>query len=111
MLFNNSITLTNHYTDSGIASSYGSFGMFQFTDEKLTASAKWNGTKDYLIAQNLTLYQSNFGSCNLTCNGNGICSFGKCVCYSDFTGPDCSIARFVDYVECGYLCTFNQGVC
>lgn len=111
MLFNNSITLANHYTDSGISSRYGSWGMFQFTDEKMNASAKWNGTKDYLLGQNLTLYQSNFGSCNLTCSGNGICSFGKCVCYSDFTGPDCSIAKFIDYVECGYLCTFNQGVC
>lgn len=45
MLFNNSITLANHYTDSGIFSKYGSWGMFQFADEKMSASAKWNGTK------------------------------------------------------------------
>lgn len=45
MLFNNSITLTNQYTDSGINSQYGSFGMFQFTDQRMNESSKWNGTK------------------------------------------------------------------
>lgn len=59
----------------------------------------------------MTLFQNTFGACDLECNGNGVCSFGKCVCYGDYTGSDCSISKFIDYVECGYLCTFNQGTC
>jgi len=34
MLFNNSIALTNQFTDSGLYSRYGSWGLFQFTDER-----------------------------------------------------------------------------
>lgn len=32
MLYNNSMTLVNHYTDSSHFSKYGSWGMFQYTD-------------------------------------------------------------------------------
>jgi hypothetical protein len=32
MLFNNSIQLANHFTDSGLYSVYGSWGLFQYTD-------------------------------------------------------------------------------
>lgn len=110
-MFNNSIILANHYTDSSHYSNYGSWGLFQYTDERLSSSAKWNGTKDYLKSQNLSIYENTFGSCGLDCNNNGICSFGKCVCYGDFNGSNCSVSRFIDFVECGYLCTFNQGNC
>lgn len=32
MLFNNSMALVNHYTDSSHFSKYGSWGIFQYTD-------------------------------------------------------------------------------
>lgn len=111
MLFNNSIKLTNLYTESGPYTRFGSWGTFQYVDEKMTYSAKWNGTAEYIANQNLTLAQWTFGKCDLACSGNGVCSFGRCICYADFSGPDCSVSKYTDYFDCGYLCTFNQGVC
>ena len=32
------------------------------------------------------------------CSGNGFCDFGRCVCYNGFTGDDCSVAHFIDFV-------------
>jgi hypothetical protein len=47
MLFNNSIVLANQYSDSGIESKYGSWGLYQFTDLNLNASYKWQGMLAY----------------------------------------------------------------
>lgn len=111
MLFNSSIVLANHFADSCRYTGYGSWGIFQYIDERLNTSMKWLGTNDYFIEQGLATGVQTYGSCNNDCNGNGICSFGKCICYSDYGGSDCSIGKFVDYKDCGYLCTFNQGTC
>lgn len=47
MLFNNSIVLANHYTDSVHYTQYGSWGLFQYIDERLNSSMKWLGVNDY----------------------------------------------------------------
>ena len=111
MLFNNSIALANHYTDTSHYSKYGSWGLFQYADSRLNSSVKYNGTLLYLRQQNLPVSSFYFGSCTNNCSGNGVCNFGKCSCYSDYTGSDCSIGKFIDFSDCGYLCTFNQGTC
>jgi hypothetical protein len=111
MLFNNSIVLASHYTDSCRYSQYGSWGLFQYVDDRLNVSMKWLGTNDYFTQQGLATGVQTYGSCSADCNGNGICAFGKCVCYSDYAGPTCAVGKFVDYMDCGYLCTFNQGTC
>lgn len=85
--------------------------MYQYADEKLDASSKWKGTVEYLSQQNLPVSSLTFGACDKNCSGNGFCNFGRCVCYNGFYGDDCSKSKYIDYVECGYLCTFNQGVC
>lgn len=89
MLFNSSITLANHYTDSVHYTKYGSWGLFQYIDEKLEKSQKWLGTKDYLIEQNLPILPLTYGSCSENCSENGFCAFGKCQCYSDYNGTNC----------------------
>ncbi len=48
MLFNNSVAHVNHYSDTSLYNKYGSWGMFQYADERLNGSAKWNGTLQYL---------------------------------------------------------------
>ena len=55
--------MANIFSDSGLYSGYGSWGTFQYVDERLTASSKWNGTKDYLLEQNLPIPTSNYGLC------------------------------------------------
>lgn len=111
MLFNSSIVLACHFTDSGRYTQYGGWGLFQYIDERLNASSKWLGVSDYLTQQSLNTVVQAYGSCSNSCNGNGICAFGKCVCYSDFGGADCSVGKFIDYSDCGYKCTFDQGTC
>ena len=48
MLFNNSVVLANQYTDTGIESRYGSWGLHQFADMRLNASYKWQGLQAYI---------------------------------------------------------------
>jgi hypothetical protein len=47
MLFNSSVTLVNHYADSVHYTKYGSWGLFQYIDERLNTSTKWLGVSDY----------------------------------------------------------------
>lgn len=47
MLFNSSIALANHYADSVHYTKYGSWGLFQYIDERFNSSSKWLGTNDY----------------------------------------------------------------
>lgn len=109
-LFNNSITLANHYTDTGSWGSYGSWGLFQYADLSLFSSQKWMGLQDYLSGQGLTTAVQTYQACNSNCN-NGICVYGKCNCYTGYSGADCTVGQYIDYMDCGYLCTFNQGTC
>lgn len=67
--------------------------------------------EQYIQTNNLPVSAFSFGQCSNNCNGNGICNFGRCSCYSDYKGEDCSIGRYVDFVDCGYLCNFNNGTC
>jgi hypothetical protein len=48
---------------------------------------KWLGTNDYFNQQGLTTGVQTYGSCNINCNGNGVCAFGMCLCYWGFSGP------------------------
>lgn len=111
MLFNNSIVLANQYSDSVHYTKYGSWGIFQYIDDNPDKSKKWLGLLDYFTEQSLPTGVQTYGACDKNCSGNGICSFGQCICYSDFNGTNCSNGKYVDYYECGYLCTFNQGTC
>lgn len=77
----------------------------------MTNSAKWNGTLKYLAANNLILPSLTYGACNNNCNNNGICLIDRCVCYGDYKGSSCEIEKFIDFYECGYKCTFDQGIC
>lgn len=47
MLFNNSISLANHFGDTGKYSQYGSWGLFQNVDDRANISQKWLGMNDY----------------------------------------------------------------
>ncbi len=111
MLFNNSIVLTNQFCDSSRYTKYGSWGLFQYIDDKPEKSKKWLGLLDYFTEQNLITGERTYGACDKNCSSNGICSFGQCICYADYNGTDCSNSKYIDYSECGYLCTFNQGTC
>ena len=111
MLFNNSIVLACQYTDTGAQTKYGSWGVFEYADSRMNSSFKWSGIEQYLQLNNLPTTSLLYGSCNNSCNGNGICNFGRCSCYGDYKGDDCSIGKYVDFSECGYYCNFNNGTC
>ena len=48
ILFNNSITLANHFSNVGRDSKYGSWGLFEYVDSRWNASQKWMGIANYL---------------------------------------------------------------
>lgn len=110
-LFNNSIQLANQFTDSGIWGQYGSWGLYQYADEFPQSSQKWLGIEDYLSQQSLVYPVLGYGACSTNCNDKGICLYGRCNCYIGFSGDDCTVGKYIDYKDCGYLCTFNQGTC
>uniref|UniRef100_A0A383V938 EGF-like domain-containing protein n=1 Tax=Tetradesmus obliquus TaxID=3088 RepID=A0A383V938_TETOB len=51
------------------------------------------------------------GSCPNGCSGNGDCLDSKCFCNTGFSGPDCSTTSPTEVYQCGYKCSFDQGVC
>jgi hypothetical protein len=36
---------------------------------------------------------------------------GKCACFEGCSGNDCSIISYVNFFDCGYKCTFDNGYC
>jgi hypothetical protein len=48
VLFNNSISLANIFTDVTLYTNSGSFGTFNFGDSYMNASQKWLGLASYI---------------------------------------------------------------
>jgi hypothetical protein len=110
ILFNNSMSLVNLFTDVGIDSQYGSWGLFEYVDSRWNISLKWLGVAGYFSQQAIAFTNLTLAQCMNNCTGNGICHYGQCFCYSDYQGANCDTPRFTDFIECGYLCSSN-GIC
>jgi hypothetical protein len=54
VLFNNSISLANLFSNIAINSQYGSWGLFQFLDSRPTETQKWLGVSNYITQFNYT---------------------------------------------------------
>jgi hypothetical protein len=50
-------------------------------------------------------------ACATSCVRGTCYDGGRCVCYNGYHGANCNATELIDYFECGYKCTFDQGNC
>jgi hypothetical protein len=109
-LIANNVSLINHFSSIGLYSKYGSYGLMESLDQDTRTAPKYLALQSFMqTSNNCSLSQY---SCKNGCSGNGEClSDGQCYCYAGFTGDACQNTTFVDYIDCSYKCTFDNGVC
>jgi hypothetical protein len=113
-----------HFTSNSVPSIYGNFGLVESADQDPDTAPKQQGLFEF-IEQHATCDASSMveATCAApgSCGGKGHClapslrwgerDSEECSCFFAYSGVNCSTFSPVVYEECGYKCTFDQGVC
>ncbi len=105
----NNYSLINLFSSTGFMSRYGCWGHLEATDQDRRLAFKVKGVKDYIYKYRTCEFPPE-PQCPDNCSDSGVCVDGKCYCYYSYSGPTCNISRYIEYIDCSYLCTFNQGI-
>ncbi|EKX35128.1 hypothetical protein GUITHDRAFT_80080, partial [Guillardia theta CCMP2712] len=100
-----------HFSSAGRPSKYGSWGLLEATDQNRAFAYKYQALLQHMEDEFNCIIRP-YGGCPNNCSSHGEClSSGACACYYGYEGSDCSVIRYMDVVDCGYKCTFDQGSC
>lgn len=124
LLKQNGVTQTMVYTSVGNWGKYGSWGHLRYSNVKPFDSRKYSGILDFIVNENkrigndCSFNKNYFSQCQINvetnidvCNNMGICFLNNCLCYENSKGKNCEEIQYIDYIDCGYKCTFDQGSC
>ena len=105
------VSFIAHFTSVSKYTRYGSWGLLEATDQDRSTAYKWQGLQDYMDEHSLCTVEPPSG-CPGNCSDHGQClDNGECACYYGYSGEACDTIAYIDHVDCGYRCTFDQGTC
>ena len=119
------VELLMHFSSVSVPSIYGNFGTIEATDQDPATAPKQQGLYEFIdegAACDVDAMRDDVCADPSACSGRGHClaprlrTWGErdseeCSCFFANSGVDCSIFTPVQYKQCGYKCTFDQGVC
>ena len=104
--------LVVHFSSAGQPSKYGAWGLVEASDQDPAEAPKQQGLFAFLDANAQCAFPPAT-NCEdgATCSGHGFCLEHGCSCFYGYSGEQCETAQYTVHKECGYHCTFDQGVC
>jgi hypothetical protein len=102
------------FTSVGTMTKYGAFGLLEATDQDPSTAPKQQGLFDHMDARAVCpLPNATTARDQALCGGHGYATdAGGCSCFYGYSGPRCEDAQYTEHMsDCGYYCTFDQGVC
>lgn len=122
MLRQAGVQLHMHFASVGRPSRYGSWGLLEATDQDRRTAPKYQGLMDFIESTSACdgMPPEPEGCPGHSCSHSGLCllpwvdptdGVGPCGCFFGTHGDDCNTTEYVEHYDCGYKCTFDQGVC
>jgi len=114
-LHQSGVNVSVHFSSIGFPSKYGAWGLLESSDQDPDTAVKQKGLFGYMDQHSVCVLPNATcsGRSGSRCSGHGMClEDGGCFCFYQYRGDTCSEASYAEYKgDCGYQCTFDQGVC